>query len=431
MRKLLIVDPTLESLEGHSYNYDRAIFGAAQSKFDEVVLYADLGFHDGSPQAIPCKPVLNRLPFNALKRWVRQRLHPFTRTSREGDTGVRHAPDSLNLWGWLIRLAKRLRARDLEGSVRSIIAQQGGEHVELHVFFQNTRIDELLVADRLRTSAPPGAVYLYLVVRHSPELCNARFFDYAEFGSLLRRLAASRSPRVSFLTDSERLSAEYRALGLGRVGTLPVPILLPDEEPAPANPARVDVSFLGASRVEKGFCELPALVARLPRKAGGRAVRAVVQVPRDSADPRVRATVAELRRLENALPQGALELRDSPVPMPVYYGWVRSAGVVALPYLSDKYNASTSGIFVEAISFGVPVLAPANSWMSDVIADTERVHGLRIGETFVKLEELPALVARMAEGIGCYRADVRRFSKLWRQTHNPGACVDAMLTAAA
>ena len=48
MRKLLIVDPTLESLEGHSYNYDRAIFGAAQSKFDEVVLYADLGFQDGT-----------------------------------------------------------------------------------------------------------------------------------------------------------------------------------------------------------------------------------------------------------------------------------------------------------------------------------------------------------------------------------------------
>jgi hypothetical protein len=37
----------------------------------------------------------------------------------------------------------------------------------------------------------------------------------------------------------------------------------------------------------------------------------------------------------------------------------------------------------------------------------------------------------MAEGIGDYRADVRRFSKLWRQTHNPGACVDAMLAAAA
>lgn len=430
MRKLLIVDPTLESLEGHSYNYDRAIFGAAQGKFDKVVLYADLAFRDDSPQAIPCRPVLNRLPFNALKRWARRFLHASGRTARQSDD-ARQVPDSLNLWGWMHRLAKRLRARDLEGSVRSIIAEQGGEREELHVFFQNTRIDELLVADRLRTSPPRGTMSLYLVLRHSPELCNARFFGDVEFASLLKRVAACRSPRVHFLTDSERLSAEYRALGLGTVGTLPVPILLPEEEPAPADPARVDVSFLGASRVEKGFCELPTLVARLPREAGGRMVRAVVQVPRDSSDPRVRAAVAELRRMEKTLPQGALELRDSPVPTPVYYGWVRSAGVVALPYLSDKYNASTSGIFVEAICFGVPVLAPANSWMSDVIADTERVHGLRIGETFARLEEFPALVARMAEGIGRYRADVQRFSKLWRRTHNPGACVEAMLAAAA
>lgn len=430
MRKLLIVDPTLVSLEGHSYNYDRAIFGAARNRFDNVALYADLGFRDVSPQALPCRPVLNRLPINLLKRWVSALLHFFGRKFPESTAAGPHAPVVPGVWGWVIRLGKRLRARDLEASVRAIIAEQGGAHDELHLLFQHARIDELLVADRLRTSALPGTVYLHLVLRHSPEICNARFFSDAEFASLLKRLEASRGPRVRYLTDSERLGAEYRALGLGNVGTLPVPILLPEQEPAPADPARVDVSFLGASREEKGFCELPALVARLPREAGGRAVRAVVQVTRDSAEPRVRAAVAALRRLEKTLPQGALELRDSPVPMPVYYGWVRSAGVVALPYLSAKYNASTSGIFVEAICFGVPVLAPSNSWMSDVIADTKRVHGLWIGETFAQLEEFPALVARMAEGIERYRADVRRFSKLWRRTHNPGACVEAMLATA-
>lgn len=430
MRKLLIVDPTLDSLEGHSYNYDRAIHGAAQSRFDEVILYADRAFRDDSPQAVPCRPVLNRLPFNALKRWARRFVHAPGRTAQQSDD-TRQVPDSLNLWGWMLRLAKRLRARDLEGSVRSIIAEQAGRSEELHVFFQNARIDELLLADRLRARAPAGTVHLHLVVRHSPEICNAGFFDDTAFASLLKRVAEARSPRVSFLTDSERLSAEYRALGLAKVGTLPVPILLPEEEPAPADAGLVSVSFLGAARVEKGFCELPGFIARLPREAGACLIRAVVQVPRESSDPRIRDTVVELRRLEQALPQGTLDLRESPVPMAAYYDWVRSAGIVALPYLSAKYNASTSGIFVEAICFGVPVLVPSNSWMSDVIAQTEREHGLRIGETFSNLEEFPALVARMAEGLGRYRADVRRFSKLWRRTHNPDACVEAMLAIAA
>jgi hypothetical protein len=431
MRKLLIVDPTLVSLEGHSYNYDRAIFGAAQGKFDEVVLYADLAFRDTSVQPIACRPILNRLPINALKRWVSALHHPFKRMPGQSAAIPSNARDVPKVWGEMIRLGKVLRARDLEASVRSIIAEQGSAGDELHLFFQHTRVDELLVADRLRRRTPPGKVHLHLVLRHSPELCNARYFGNSEFASLLKGIALSSSPRVHFLTDSERLSAEYRALGLGKVGTLPVPILLPEEEPAAADPVRVDVSFLGSSRVEKGFCELPALVARLPREAGGRVVRAVVQMTRDSTDPRVRATVAELRRLQEALPQGALELRESPVPMTVYYGWVRAAGVVAFPYLSDKYNASTSGIFVEAICFGVPVLVPSNSWMSDVVTETERAHGLRIGETFATLDEIPTLAAHMAEGIGRYRADVRRFSKLWRRTHNPAACVEALLANAA
>lgn len=46
-------------------------------------------------------------------------------------------------------------------------------------------------------------------------------------------------------------------------------------------------------------------------------------------------------------------------------------------------------------------------------------------------EEFPVLVARMVEDPGRYRADVRRFSKLWRRTHNPDSCVEAMLAIAA
>jgi glycosyltransferase involved in cell wall biosynthesis len=167
----------------------------------------------------------------------------------------------------------------------------------------------------------------------------------------------------------------------------------------------------------------------MPRESGGRMVRSVVQVTSDSPDPRVRATLEELRRMEKTLPPGALELRASPVPMPVYYSWMRSAGIVALPYISDKYNASTSGIFVEAICFGVPVLAPANSWMADMIDEAQRAHGLRIGEVFAALEQIPAIVARMASDLARYRADVKRFSVIWRRTHNPASWVRALLAA--
>jgi len=431
MRKLLIVDPTLLSLEGHSYNYDRAIFEAAQGQFDEVVLYADRGFRDSGQHAVPCRPVLNRLPIELLRRWVNAVFHAAGRRSATpAPAHLGHASVVPGVWSWIVRLGKRLYARDLESSVRAIIAEEhGAARHELHLLFQHANLAELLVADRLSRAARSSAVHLHLVFRYSPDLVNARFFTAAEFQALVRRIGGSGALRVHFLTDSERLSAQYRALGVGQVATLPVPVLLHVQEPAAQEGGRVDVAFLGSARVEKGFCELPALLQEMPREAGGRAVRAVVQVTPDSPDPRVSATLEELRRLEQTLPAGALELRASPVPMPVYYSWVRSAGIVALPYLSDKYNASTSGVFVEAICFGVPVLAPANSWMADMIDEAQRVHGLRIGEVFSALDEIPALVASMAADLARHRGDVKRYSEIWRRTHNPKSCVQALLAA--
>lgn len=434
MRKLLIVDPTLLSLEGHSYNYDRAIYEAAQGRFDEVVLYADRGFRDGAQQAVPCQPVLNRLPIALLKRWANAIFHVAGHTRpavapNAAQSG--HATVVPGVWGWIVRLGKRLRARDLESSVREIIAEQGGSGKnELHLLFQHANLAELLVADGLSRGAGSARAHLYLVLRYSPEFVNAQYFPEAEFAALLKRIAESSGTRVHFLTDSERLSTEYRALGVRQVTTLPVPVILPEEAPIAQKSGQVDVAFLGSARVEKGFCELPALVQAMPREAGGCVVRAVIQVTHDSPDPRVRATLVELRRMERTLPAGTLELRMSPVPMPVYYSWVRSAGIVALPYISDKYNASTSGIFVEAICFGIPVLVPMNSWMADMIDEAERTHDLRIGEVFAGLGEIPDLIAKMVAGNARYRDAVRQYSKLWRQTHNPGACLEAMMAAA-
>jgi len=435
MRKLLIVDPSLLSLEGHSYNYDRAIFEAAQGHFDEVVLYADRGFRDDGRRPVPFRPVLNRLPIELLRRWVNAVFQLAGRAKASPAPAPAHFADAMvvpGVWSWIIRLGKRLRARDLESSVRTILAELGCDaRDELHLFFQHANLAELLVADRLRRAPSGATVHLHLVLRYSPDLINAGFFAATEFASLLKRIAGPGALRVHFLTDSERLSAEYRALGVGQVATIPVPVVLPVEEPAALEAGRVDVAFLGSARVEKGFCELPALVQAMARESGGRAVRTVVQITRNSPDPRVRDTLEELRRMERALPSGVLELRDSPVPMPVYYSWMRSAGIVLLPYISDKYNASTSGIFVEAICFGVPVLAPANSWMADTIEEAQRVQGLRIGEVFAALEQIPAIVARMASDLARYRADVRGFSPVWRRTHNPESCVQALLAVAA
>ena len=153
----------------------------------------------------------------------------------------------------------------------------------------------------------------------------------------------------------------------------------------------------------------------------------MIQTTPDSADPRVREALRELNALAARLPAGSLELLESPVPIETYYSWLSRADIVALPYLSKKYNASTSGIFVEALCFGVPVICPADSWMADVLAEAEHGMGLPIGEVVSSIAEVPVAVEKIGAALPEYRAAVREFATAWRKTHNADACVEILL----
>ena len=435
MRRLLIVDPTLASLQGHSYNYDRAVGEAARAHFDDVTIYADRGFRAPAGDRLRYETVLNRWPLDALKGRVNRAFHALARLrgklpAHDAAAGA-HATLVPNVWHWLIRLAQWLRAREFASSLNQILQAQTHDG-EIHVLLQHARIDELIAIGQLcaQPAARAGTVHLDLILRDSPGLVNNGRYGEARFAELLVGLARAREFRVHLFTDSERLTREYLALGVAAVGTLPVPVV--DLAPgAPrAESGELGVAFLGPARVEKGFCELARLVESLPRSAAARRVCAMVQVTRASADPRIRHALAELEQLAGSLPRGALELLDSPAPPPQYYAWLARAGIVVLPYVSRKYSSSTSGIFVEAICCGVPVLCPADSWMSDVIEAALRDHGRRIGEAFTRLEQIPRLVERIAGELARYRADVDVFAKLWRARHNPRTWVETLLAEA-
>jgi hypothetical protein len=103
--------------------------------------------------------------------------------------------------------------------------------------------------------------------------------------------------------------------------------------------------------------------------------------------------------------------------------------LLAMPYLSKKYNASTSGIFVEGVCLGIPVLCPCDSWMSDEIEAAEKHYGLKIGRTFRELDDFPSLVETIAGHMDQYKGDVAKFAAIWRQKHNPSACIDVVIRA--
>jgi GDP-L-fucose synthase len=283
--RLLIVDPR-HFAGGHSYNYDAAICEAAKA------LRPGRGLR--RPQFVDqsAHPGWTGLKSHSVGHTETRRecgVHPFCR--RSAGTAARAPHHRAECLAWLIgsqSCAPSICATASE-ILRGIAA--AASHGAYWSWCRRKRL--------VRRRAPPA--YLHLVLRYSPELVNSGQLSPARFGKLLAGLAEAVEPRVHLYTDSERLSAQYAALAGSPVITLPVPLLAaPPPAVSEGDRARVHVAFLGAARVEKGFCELPRLIERFPPGLG-----ATVQIARDSPDPRIREAVRELEALAARLPAEA------------------------------------------------------------------------------------------------------------------------------
>lgn len=429
MSTLLIVDPTLKSFEGHSYNYDHAVYRAAQEVFGSVAVYADCRF-DPAQADIPIVPTFNRIDFDSAKALANKFFTRLGRptTPRNSVVEEAHATVAPGTWPWLLNFAKWLRARDFEHHMYRLL-QRDYRNTPVDLFVQHAFISELFVVRRwLRRRLFPNSRF-HVVMRYAPELVNAGYMSDSAFAAMLREIADPRRGNCRLYSDSERLSVMFSSLVGTEVITLPIPIPpeLGGEEFPPAPPV-FTLGFLGSPRIDKGFAELPSLLGQLPAKVGDDPLHVLIQATLTSADPRVIRTIEALRHLQrhDGTDPPRVELLASPAPSDVYYGWFRRASVIVLPYVARKYQASTSGILVEAILSGVPVLVPTDSWMADQVEVARQRYRYRIGEVFDGTDELRAAISKLHRELPSYRADTGRYRSTFQSFHNPRYCVELL-----
>jgi len=431
-KNLLIVDPTLKSLGGHSYHYDLAVAHAAVGRFNTVAIYGDRVFPALDTGTIPLYRTLNRLPIDLLKtvanmafnllRIVRFKSQPAVRVGNA--TVLAEVPSTL------LKLGETLRARDLAHSFASIIATQPVDD-STHIFIQHARMSDLLAVERASARFPH--IRFHLVMRLSPEFTCNGFELLSAFADRLTRLLETR--RIYFYTDSGVLTDQYRAFAThstqsaSQFATLPIPVLatpqIPQNQPAPRTDIRL--SMLGPARLEKGFDDLPDILASLPQRQGDKAVRLAVQISRDATDPRVQTRTQWLHTYAAHHP-GQIDILEGPASKETYFSWFGQTDILLAPYRSPKYAASTSGIFVEALYFLVPTITWRGTWMAMHI-EAAAANNQRIGAVIDQFDQLPAAIAHISADLPRYRGDVAQFLKSWEQFNTPENLV-AMLDAA-
>jgi glycosyltransferase involved in cell wall biosynthesis len=416
---LVIFDPTLRSSDGHSRNYDFTVAEGAREIVDHVVIYAHESFSEPAPPGVILRVIVESPLLKNLRAAVRRAV------PRTDSAALPNAPLG-SIPGPLQRIWKRLRARGLAYSFARALRELGSApHDRVHFFVQQADLYEIAAVDafRSRYGRSAGAcVTFHLLTRHDPEITRARQEDLTAFRARLLRLSRAESPRVRFHTDSTAIADDFQSLTQHQVPWTVVPIPVSRQASRghfdkPERPQKcVRICMLGSPRMERGFGTLEALIPTFPGYFSDRRVCFAVQVDRRSVDPNV---LRITRWLESFHPHGTgqrpiVELLEGPAVDAIYFSWLASADIIILPYISPKYIQSTSGVFVEALSLGIPSIVMRRTWAARIVADAAD-RGLQIGGIAETVSAIPQVAQQLWNAYSRYQADLAVFCAHWKR----------------
>ncbi|AWB08051.1 hypothetical protein A6A40_23685 (plasmid) [Azospirillum humicireducens] len=229
--------------------------------------------------------------------------------------------------------------------------------------------------------------------------------------------------KLGFLTDTEPLARSFTGLFCHDVTVMPIPFRtdLLDGEPAAREreAAALTIGYFGDARLEKGYHLLPPLLFRLWRTAirSGR-VRFLVQSHFNVPGGEPGMLQARNQLLQFSAPQ--VELTTAPLATADYYRRLQSCDAILIPYDPDSYAERSSGILVEALVAGKPVIVPQSSWMAGQVSTD---HAALYRHPDGLFDAVQGMIDRHPD----YAAAARRLRTHWRERTDPGGYVRALL----
>lgn len=255
---------------------------------------------------------------------------------------------------------------------------------------------------------PPGKAFLYFhQVRRLKEKKLERF----------RHLAA-KQPHVMVMGTTPAIEQIFRECGFRHTATLSLPPGI-DAEAFPAEPAPFrHLLFAGAARADKGFGAIVDLVEHLAKLE--QTVPVAVQTSADHYGKYDPVTKADLERLRSVTYPPLTQLPDA--LMPKEYAELFAGGISLQPYKREEYASKMSGITLDSLSAGCPVVTISGTSMADIVA--------RFDAGVVVEEPAPEALWRASEKIiqeyGGYRDRARAAGERIRHENSWAPLVEAL-----
>jgi len=200
---------------------------------------------------------------------------------------------------------------------------------------------------------PPNRVFLYF----------HWFRDTPGKSRFLQRMAA-RVPNLIILGTTVSVVEVFRRCGFANVHLLPYPPTHPARA-ADAEPFR-QLLFAGAARHDKGFTQVVDLVERLAWMK--ESIPVTIQASADHYGKYDPATRADLARLQ-AIGYAPLKMIGETLS-PEGYAGLFPGSICLQPYRRADFVDRVSGVTLDALAHGCPVIATSGTWMAELITRT-------------------------------------------------------------
>jgi glycosyltransferase involved in cell wall biosynthesis len=171
--------------------------------------------------------------------------------------------------------------------------------------------------------------------------------------------------KVRFVTDSDQLSEEIALLARLQVDVVPHPSLIFQDRPVTQSSGRsgkgLRIFLPGPARFEKG-ADLLLEAGKILEEHAGRTITFVLQWENDFEGPD--GSIHSLDVSASAQARVEYDIIRAPLSSEEYRAQLEAADIIALPYRSQAYFARISGVAVEALVLGKPVIYTRHTWIA-------------------------------------------------------------------
>lgn len=277
--------------------------------------------------------------------------------------------------------------------------------------------------------------------RSGPEEYARQAAEFRILNTEIASLAPEDAHRLIFCTLTDLLAEELTELLGTKVDVAPIPLPYdeydePDADTSakapstlrPSLPFRVLRSLRGLRGITAARLPRVAVLGGLRREKGSylvpdiiRACRTLVQVEFLIHLENNSLPDEEARRLRRVARERHVVAVTGQMSRPAYHAALKSADIALFPYEIIPYRKRNSGVFAEAVAYGIPVVAPRETWMAQQI-EAGRAAGA-IAED-LRPDCFARAIAHCVRHLEPLRRSALDKSAAWRKTTGIPAFVD-------